>query len=162
MGLQWKSWNGEVLLPHGTAYEGQFYAGRLDQGQQGPDSGAGASASGDRGLAQGLQRPFARGTDVSNFRKGETEGPGGARLGKEFPGVADSSKDTQSVLRQASVQTTGDVYMQKIDKNVVQAVNSRTDAVLGGLQISTEKLAVPGKKLKPPNAIRRSPNWRWL
>jgi hypothetical protein len=29
MGLQWKSWIGEVLMPHGTAYEGQFYAGRL-------------------------------------------------------------------------------------------------------------------------------------
>jgi len=29
MGLQWKSWTGEALLPHGTAYEGQFYADRL-------------------------------------------------------------------------------------------------------------------------------------
>ena len=29
MGLQWKSWTGDALLPHGTAYEGQFYAGRL-------------------------------------------------------------------------------------------------------------------------------------
>lgn len=29
MGLQWKSWNGDALLPHGTAYEGQFYKGRL-------------------------------------------------------------------------------------------------------------------------------------
>ena len=28
-GLQWKSWNGESLMPYGTAYEGQFYAGRL-------------------------------------------------------------------------------------------------------------------------------------
>jgi len=28
IGLQWKSWTGETLLPHGTAYEGQFYAGR--------------------------------------------------------------------------------------------------------------------------------------
>ena len=29
MGLQWKSWTGEALVPHGTAYEGQFYSGRL-------------------------------------------------------------------------------------------------------------------------------------
>jgi integrase len=29
MGLQWKSWTGEALMPHGTAYEGQFYKGRL-------------------------------------------------------------------------------------------------------------------------------------
>ena len=28
-GLQWKSWTGEALLPYGTAYEGQFYSGRL-------------------------------------------------------------------------------------------------------------------------------------
>ncbi len=29
MGLQWKSWTGESLQPYGTAYEGQFYSGRL-------------------------------------------------------------------------------------------------------------------------------------
>jgi integrase len=29
MGLQWKSWSGEALVPHGTAFEGQFYNGRL-------------------------------------------------------------------------------------------------------------------------------------
>lgn len=28
-GLLWKSWNGESLMPYGTAYEGQFDAGRL-------------------------------------------------------------------------------------------------------------------------------------
>ena len=28
MGFQWKSWTG-VSLPHGTAYEGQFYKGRF-------------------------------------------------------------------------------------------------------------------------------------
>ena len=29
MGLQWKSWIGEALIPHGTAYEGEFHKGRL-------------------------------------------------------------------------------------------------------------------------------------
>jgi integrase len=29
MGLQWKSWTGDALMPHGTAYEGKFYKGRL-------------------------------------------------------------------------------------------------------------------------------------
>jgi integrase len=29
MGMQWKSWNGESLTPHGTAYEGKFYVGRF-------------------------------------------------------------------------------------------------------------------------------------
>jgi hypothetical protein len=29
MGLQWKSWTGTTLVPHGTAFEGQFYPGRF-------------------------------------------------------------------------------------------------------------------------------------
>lgn len=29
MGLQWKSWTGDALMPHGTAYEGKFYRERL-------------------------------------------------------------------------------------------------------------------------------------
>jgi len=29
LGLQWKSWTGVSLIPHGTTYEGQFYPGRL-------------------------------------------------------------------------------------------------------------------------------------
>lgn len=29
MGLQWKCWTGEALMPHGTAYEGRLYQGRL-------------------------------------------------------------------------------------------------------------------------------------
>jgi len=27
--LQWKSWTGNELVPHGTAFEGQFYPGRF-------------------------------------------------------------------------------------------------------------------------------------
>ena len=29
LGLQWKCWTGDALMPHGTAYEGQFYKERL-------------------------------------------------------------------------------------------------------------------------------------
>jgi integrase len=29
LGLQWKSWTGTTLVPHGTAFEGCFYLGRL-------------------------------------------------------------------------------------------------------------------------------------
>jgi integrase len=29
LGLQWKSWTGESLIPHGTAYEGQLYPGQV-------------------------------------------------------------------------------------------------------------------------------------
>ena len=35
-------------------------------------------------------------------------------------------KDTQGVLRHASIKTTGDVYVQTIEQSVLQAVNSRT------------------------------------
>jgi len=41
-------------------------------------------------------------------------------------------KDTQSILQHASIQTTGDVYVQRIDQSVIEAVNSRTAAVLDG------------------------------
>jgi integrase len=33
MDLQWKSWTGESLMPHGTAYEGKFSPGRLNTQQ---------------------------------------------------------------------------------------------------------------------------------
>jgi len=71
-------------------------------------------------------------------------------------------KDTQSLLRHASIQTTGNVYMQRIDQSVIEAVNSRTDAVLNGTKIATEKLKLKGRNLKAPDAIRRSLIWRWL
>jgi len=29
LGLQWKSWTGDALIPYGTAYEGKLYKGRL-------------------------------------------------------------------------------------------------------------------------------------
>jgi len=29
LGLQWRSWTGTTLVPHGTAFEGRFYPGRL-------------------------------------------------------------------------------------------------------------------------------------
>jgi hypothetical protein len=39
-------------------------------------------------------------------------------------------KDTQGMLRHASIKTTGDVYVQTIKQSVLAAVNSRTSAVL--------------------------------
>jgi len=188
MGLKWKSWTGEALLPHGTAYEGQFYAGRLKTKQSKAPIPVPEQV---RPVIEAWRRickdSSADALMFPTFGRGERKGQAVPRCGKNFLtwrvrpiarqlGIPDrlitfqvmrrtlgtdmqshgTLKDTQSVLRHASIQTTGDVYMQKIDQNVVQAVNSRTDAVLGGMQISTEKLAVPGKKLKPPNAIRRS------
>ena len=41
-----------------------------------------------------------------------------------------SIKDAQRILRHADIQTTGNVYMQEIPQSVVEALESRTQAVL--------------------------------
>jgi integrase len=41
-------------------------------------------------------------------------------------------KDAQGALRHASIQTTGNVYMQGIEANVLNAMNSRTTQILAG------------------------------
>jgi integrase len=188
MGLQWKSWTGDALLPHGTAYEGQFYEGRLKTKEsKAPIPVPEQVRPVIEAWRKACKDPSPEALMFPTFGRGKRKGQPVPRWGKNFLtwrirpiarnlGIPDrlvtfqvmrrtlgtdmqshgTLKDTQSVLRHASIQTTGDVYMQKIDQNVVQAVNSRTDAVLGGVQISMEKLAAPGKKLRPPNAIRRS------
>jgi integrase len=188
MGLQWKSWTGEALLPHGTAYEGQFYAGRLKT----KDSKAPIPVPEQVRPVIEAWRKICKDSSPDalifpTFGRGVRKGQAVPRWGKNFLtwrirpvarelGIPDrlitfqvmrrtlgtdmqshgTLKDTQSVLRHASIQTTGDVYMQKIDESVVQAVNSRTDAVLGGVQVSTEALRLKGRNPKGPNAIRRS------
>jgi integrase len=55
-------------------------------------------------------------------------------------------KDAQGALRHASIQTTGDVYMQPIEESVLAAVNSRTRQILAGwdaLAVSEVKATVP-------------------
>jgi len=39
-------------------------------------------------------------------------------------------KDAQQILRHANIQTTGNVSMQKIPTSVMEAINSRTRAIL--------------------------------
>jgi hypothetical protein len=49
--------------------------------------------------------------------------------------------------------------MQSIDKRVLKAVNSRTDAVLEGWRAAVRMLGLKGRNLRSPqgpNAIRRS------
>ncbi len=43
-----------------------------------------------------------------------------------------SLKDAQGALRHASIQTTGNVYMQQIEQSVLKAMNSRTMEILAG------------------------------
>ena len=57
-------------------------------------------------------------------------------------------KDTQGALRHASISTTGNVYVQVIDESVFKAVNSRTNAVLGGWTAPVEQLGRTGRQPK--------------
>jgi integrase len=65
-------------------------------------------------------------------------------------------KDTQGMLRHASIKTTGDVYVQTIEQSVLAAVNSRTSAVLGDWIMPDGGLGLKGRNLKGLNEIRRS------
>jgi integrase len=65
-------------------------------------------------------------------------------------------KDTQGILRHASIRTTGDIYVQTIDASVQQAVNSRTAAVLDGFVAPVADMGLEGRNIKRPEAIRRS------
>lgn len=65
-------------------------------------------------------------------------------------------KDTQGILRHASIRTTGDIYVQSIDASVQQAVNSHTSAVLNGWTAPVENMGVEGRNLRGLSVIRRS------
>jgi hypothetical protein len=65
-------------------------------------------------------------------------------------------KDTQGMLRHASIKTTGDVYVQT---SVLAAVNSRSPAVLGDWKKPEKSLGLKGEKSersekpRPPDHI---------
>jgi len=188
MGLQWKSWTGEALVPHGTAYDGQFFEGRMKTRQSKapipvPDQ-----------VRPVIEAWRAVCSDVSpdalmfpTFGRGKRKGQAVPRWAKNFLrwrispiaqklGIPDrlitfqvmrrtlgtdmqkhgTLKDTQSMLRHASIQTTGDVYVQTIEKSVLDAVNSRTDAVLDGWSAPVNEMGLQGRKPRGSRAIRRS------
>jgi integrase len=188
MGLQWKSWTGESLVRHGTAFEGQFYRGRLKTKQSKvpipvpeqvrPVIEAWRSLCKDSSPEALMFQTFGRGA-----RKGRAV----PRWGKNFLawrlrpiarrlGIANrlmtfqvmrrtlgtdmqkhgTLKDAQGVLRHASIKTTGDVYVQTIEQSVVQAVNSRTNAVLNAWTAPVEKHGLKGRNPRRPKAIRPS------
>ena len=188
MGLQWKSWTGEALVPHGTAYDGQFFEGRMKTRQSKapipvPDQ-----------VRPVIEAWHSVCHDVSpdalmfpTFGRGKRKGQAVPRWAKNFLrwrispiarklGIPDrlitfqvmrrtlgtdmqkhgTLKDTQSMLGHASIQTTGDVYVLTIEKSVLDAVNSRTDAVLDGWSAPVKEMGLQGRKPRGPNAIRRS------
>jgi hypothetical protein len=62
-------------------------------------------------------------------------------------------KDAQGALRHASITTTGNVYMQIVDANVMRAVNSHAIAVLDGWTPEVESLGLQGRNVRKPLAL---------
>jgi integrase len=188
MGMQWKSWNGESLMPHGTAFEGKLYAGRLKTKQS---KAAIPVPQLVRPVLENWRRQCADSSPDAlmfpTFGRGKRKGQAVPRWGKNFLagrirpiarklGIPNrlitfqvmrrtlgtdmqnygSLKDTQSMLRHASIKTTGDIYVQTIDQNVLQAVNSRTAGVLKGWKAPVQSMGVEGRNVKGISAIRRS------
>jgi integrase len=188
MGLQWKSWTGDALMPHGTAYEGRFYKGRLKTKQSRAPIPVPEQA---RSVIEAWQRlckdPSPEALLFPTFGRGERKGQAVPRWEKNFLkwrvrpiahrlGIPahlvtfqvmrrtlgtdmqkhGTLKDAQGALRHASIKTTGDVYVQTIEQSVLQAVYSRTTAVLNGWEAPVEKLGLRGRNLNGPKAIRRN------
>jgi hypothetical protein len=88
LGLQWKSWTGTTLVPHGTAFEGRFYPGRLKNRSSRSPIGVPEQV---RPIIEAVPRLVTGRSDVSDLRARGAEGPIGAALGQELPPVAGSS-----------------------------------------------------------------------
>jgi integrase len=182
--MQWKSWTGEALMPHGMAYEGQFYKGRLKS------KASRALIAVPEPVKPVIEAWRAACKDPSpealmfpTFGRGKRKGQAVPRWGKNFLvwrlrpiarklGIPESLitfqvmrrtlgtelqhpgslKDTQSILRHASIKTIGDIYVQPIEQSALQAVNSRASALLKGWKAP---VIVMGQKEETQRALRR-------
>jgi hypothetical protein len=57
-------------------------------------------------------------------------------------------KDAQGALRHASITTTGNVYVQVVEDNVMRAVNSHASTVLEGWRPAVESMGLTGRNVK--------------
>jgi integrase len=188
LGLQWKSWTGEALMPYGTAYDGQFYPGRFKTKQS---KAAIPVPELVRPVIEAWRRICSDASPEAlmfpTFGRGKRQGQAVPRSSRNFLewrirpisrklGIPDrlvtfqvlrrtlgtdmqkhgTLKDTQSILRHASIQTTGDVYVQRIDQSVIEAMNSRTSAVLEDWKAPVKELGLKGRNLRGLEVIRRS------
>lgn len=161
-GFTWKSYLGDRLLVQATAFEGEFYEGKVKTRSSktavplpedirpvieawkkvcedtSPD--ALMFPTFGRGRRTGKKVPFHSknflrckiapiAEKLSIPRKLVTFQVMRRTLGTDMQGHG-SLKDTQMVLRHASIKTTGDIYVQEIAESTVKAINSRTRAVL--------------------------------
>jgi integrase len=85
MGLQWKSWIGEALIPHGTAYEGQFYKGRFkSKASKGPIPVPELVQPVLAAWRQVCQDPSPEALMFPTFGRGKRKGQAVPRWGKNF------------------------------------------------------------------------------
>lgn len=160
LGLQWKSYTGDRLIIHSTAYEGRLYIGKVktDESRNSipipeairPVIEAWRRACKDTSPeALMFSTSGRKGKKVprhpKNFLKWRIH-PISVKLGipKELVTFQvmrrtlgtdlqqhGTMKDAQRILRHASIRTTANVYMQPIPASVMSAINSRTKAILG-------------------------------
>ena len=85
LGLQWKSWTGTTLVPHGTAFEGRFYPGRLKNQSSRAPIGVPEQV---RPIIEAWQRispdPSPEALMFPTFGRGERKGQAVPRWGKNF------------------------------------------------------------------------------
>ena len=99
MGFQWKSWTGVSLMPHGTAYEGKFYKGRLkSKASRAPI----AVPEPVRPVIEVWRRmcpdPSPEALMFPTFGRGERKGEAVPREAKNFLNVADPASDLPQKL----------------------------------------------------------------
>ena len=85
LGLQWKSWTGNELIPHGTAFEGQFYPGRLkNRSSQAPISVPAQVRPIIHAWKRVCADPSPEALMFPTFGRGERKGQAVPRWGKNF------------------------------------------------------------------------------
>ena len=85
LGLQWKSWTGNELIPHGTAFEGQFYPGRLkSRSSQAPISVPAQVRPIIHAWKRVCADPSPEALMFPTFGRGERKGQAVPRWGKNF------------------------------------------------------------------------------
>jgi integrase len=169
LGLQWKSYAGDRLVIHSTAYEGRLYEGKLKT----DESRDAIPIPEDIRPAMEAWRQVCEDTSPEALMF-PTEGRNGGKVPRQARNflkwrilpIADklgiprklvtfqvmrrtlgtdlqqhgTMKDAQRILRHASIRTTANIYMQPIPASVAAAINSRTRAILGCREQKTAKV----------------------
>jgi hypothetical protein len=95
-------------------------------------------------LMCGMQRAVPR--EAKNFLRWRIR-PIAEKLGTHLSSHA-TLKDTQGELRHVSITTTGNVYVQVVEENVIRAVNSHATKVLEGSTTAVDMKGSTGRNVK--------------